>query len=793
MEAFTLTGHAHLPGHAAVYHRLERGVNAGLVHRGAQSRDFLRLRGFLPAEQTVRMQIAARCLAALLAALLVLAPGDGFAFGHRKKHRPVAADSSPLTEQERVLQALNRLTFGPRPGDVAAVEAMGLDKWIDQQLNPSKIDDSALDARLSAYPAMQLSLQQMIEHFPTPAMIRQAERGKLPIPRDPMERAIFEDQIADLRARQAKQAQDARRIGQGSVAQAAAPLPAPMQARSAEPPVPFTAASPAMDSGAPASQQTSEMEPNAMAAEPMQGASPSANTMNEGAMGSAHEAQPANAETADAALIGLPPARRVQALAAMPPAAFRDFLQSLSRPARIALFADLNPIQRETVFALINPQLVVGGEVLVTRLLRDIYSERQLEAVMTDFWLNHFNVYLRKGEFAPWYLAQYQDQAIRPHALGKFEDLLVATAESPAMLFYLDQTESVGPHSFAAERAAMSPNPRAQKLGINENYARELMELHTLGVDGGYTQQDVIQVADAFSGWGIDHPELGAQFVFNPRRHEPGQKIVLGHIIQPNGQQEGLEILHMLAVSPATAHHVSWQIAQRFVSDNPPPALVDAMAAAWMHTGGDIREVLRAMLASPEFWSQSAYRAKIKTPEEYVISAVRATGGDVLHPAALVEAIGQLGMPLFGCLTPNGYAWTSGAWLNSGELLDRMNFSLALADNNAGVVMRWDEQMGFAGEADGTADAKETRLAGFLLDGTISAQTRDAALAELEQQQAAPAADQPRPQRPRPVNFVRPREYGQLLQAAAPIPPPADQDAALLAGLLLGSPEFQRR
>jgi uncharacterized protein (DUF1800 family) len=413
--------------------------------------------------------------------------------------------------------------------------------------------------------------------------------------------------------------------------------------------------------------------------------------------------------------------------------------------------------------------------------------------VMTDFWLNHFNVYLKKGEYAAWYLAQYQDQVIRPRALGKFEDLLVATAESPAMLFYLDQTESVGPHSFAAWRAGTNPNGQPRQLGLNENYAREVMELHTLGVDGGYTQRDVTELAKIFTGWGIDHPDQGGEFVFNERRHEPGTKIVLGYQIPENGEREGLEVLHMLAVSPATAHHVSFQLAQRFVSDNPPPELVNAMAATWVKTGGDIKEVLRTMLASPQFWSQAAYRAKVKTPEEYVISAVRATGGEVVHPAALVEAIGQLGMPLYGCQTPNGYSWNADAWLNSGELLDRMNFSLALADNNAGTLMHWDDHMNIVGQPDVTAQQKETLLETLLLDGPASDQTRNAAMTQVAQQDSTPMDQQQKPQRMKPVNFVRPRDFGQLLQAAAPLPPPGDQDAALLGGLLLGSPEFQRR
>jgi uncharacterized protein (DUF1800 family) len=758
-----------------------------------------------------------RCLAAFLMALLVMPPGDAFAFGHKKKKQTATgASESPLTADQRALHALNRLTFGPRPGDVAAVEAVGLDKWIDEQLNPETIDDSALETRLAAYPAMRLSQRDLVERFPSPAMIRQAEQGKRGIPGNPVEKAIYNDQIAQLRERQQKQAENRQQAigngqqnaaapgamaGQESAGQSAGMMSqsGPMMAQSGDMQGQQGAAS--SNSAAPSnSAANSMMAGQGMAQGGDMGSPPPPDMVPMAAAPSVPSVQEQEnklyADLDATNVVNLPPDQRVRKLVEMQPAEFRDFLQHLSKADRIAVFANLTPEQRETVFALINPQLVVGGEVLVTRLLRDIYSERQLEAVMTDFWLNHFNVYLKKGEFAPWYLAEYQDKVIRPRAMGKFEDLLVATARSPAMLFYLDQSESVGPHSFAAWRAMMAPagpNGRQRPLGLNENYARELMELHTLGVDGGYTQRDVTELAKVFTGWGIDRAEQGGEFVFNPRRHEPGTKVLLGYQFQDRGEQEGLEVLHMLAVSPVTAHHVSLQIAQRFVSDNPPPALVDAMAATWVKTGGDLREVLRTMLASPQFWSQDAYRAKVKTPEEYVISAVRATGGEVVHPAALVEAIGQLGMPLYGCQTPNGYSWSADAWLNSGELLDRMNFSLALADNNAGTAMGWDKLMGIEGQPGVTGDAKEAKLEELLLDGAVSERTRSVVLTQLAQQQGVAVGNPQRPQPPKPVNFVRPRDYGQLLQSVAPLPPPGDQQAALLGGLLLGSPDFQRR
>ena len=735
-----------------------------------------------------------RCLAASMVALLVLPPGEPFAFAKKKKkQQPTAAVESPLSPDQRALHALNRLTFGPRPGDVAAVEAMGLQKWIDAQLNPETIDDSALEARLTDYPAMRLSQHELVERFPSPAMIRQAEQGKRGLPWNTVERAIYEDQIAALRQRQEEKKSAelrAQSTGQGTgyrVQGAGQVTGDRLQGTGG--PMNSTAA----QGSSATTNGNSMVASNDMAPPPPPDMMAMTATAKPPQPSIEDQEKKLYADLDATNVVNLPPDARLKKLIEMKPDEFRDFLQHLSKPDRVALFAQLTPEQRETVFALINPQLVVGGEVLVTRVLRDIYSERQLEAVMTDFWLNHFNVYLKKGEFASWYLADYQNKVIRPHALGKFEDLLSATAHSPAMLFYLDQTESVGPHSLNAWRSEMGmngPEAKARRTGLNENYARELMELHTLGVDGGYTQRDVTEVAKIFTGWGIERPDQGGEFEFNPRRHEPGQKVALGYQFADRGESEGMQVLHLLALSPVTAHHVSLQIAQRFVSDNPPPAVVDAMTATWVKTGGDIREVLRTMLESPEFWSKDAYRAKVKTPEEYVISAVRATGGDVVHPAALVEAIGQLGMPLYGCQTPNGYSWMADAWLNSGGLLDRMNFSLALADNNAGTVMGWDKLMGIEGQAGVTPDTKEGKLENLLMDGVVSERTRNAALAQLAQQGGTQMG---RLQPPKPVNFVRPREFGQLLNSVAPLPPPGDQEAALLGGLLLGSPDFQRR
>jgi uncharacterized protein (DUF1800 family) len=471
-------------------------------------------------------------------------------------------------------------------------------------------------------------------------------------------------------------------------------------------------------------------------------------------------------------------------------------MKSLTPEERAQLTAGMTPQQKETVVALINPTVLVAGELLQTRLLTDIYSQRQLQAVMTDFWLNHFNVFLKKGQFAPWYLVDYQQNVIAPHAMGKFEDLLVATAKSPAMLFYLDNHSSIGPHSLAAQRAQANPAAKNKDPGLNENYARELMELHTLGADGGYTQKDVTEVAKVFTGWTIEEPRKGVGFTFNERRHEPGPKYVLGQTIQENGEQEGLAVLHQLAISPATAHHLSQQLAERFVSDTPPPALVDRMAKTYLHTDGDIRQVLRTLFTSPEFWSREAYRAKVKTPDEFVLSAVRATGGEVQRPAIVLNAMNQLGMPFFGCQTPNGYSWTAGAWVNSGDLLTRINIALALAGHKLGTATDLDALMKIKAPDAATAAEKETRLEAVFLDGQLDPQARETVLQQANQlaaQGALPGSEPPKPGAKQAGALAVRAAFVQVMDLATPIPPPADKQAALVAGLLLGSPDFQKR
>jgi uncharacterized protein (DUF1800 family) len=563
-------------------------------------------------------------------------------------------------------------------------------------------------------------------------------------------------------------------------------------------------------------------------------------------------------------IINLPPDERVRRILEMKPQQLVAFRKSLSQDEQAAMMEGLTPLQKEMLGSLQGAPRVVSAELLQTRLLRDIYSDRQLEAVMTDFWLNHFNVYVRKNQNEPYLLPAYERDVIRPNALGKFEDLLVATAKSPAMLMYLDNWQSIGPDSMAARNsgrfAAMVKNPQAKQAakdrGLNENYARELMELHTLGVQcevsqdhpvsaldpacgRGYTQQDVTQVAKVLTGWTIDRPYCGGGFDFEERRHEPGNKTVMGQVIQGSdyieprglgfggrrfaggggggfgggacgaetfhgnqaGMQEGLRVLHMLATSPATAKFISTKLAVRFVSDTPPPPLVDKMSKAFLASNGDIKSVLRAMFDSPEFWSPEAYRAKVKTPEEFVISAVRASGADVKNAIPLVQALDKLGMPFYGMQTPNGYSWMAETWVNTGDLVNRMNFALGLSsDRIPGVQTDWGRILGQTGSgmqpvsltADSdAAAAKEERLEFALLGQKVSDRTRSTVLQQFQDQDIQLQAEK---------NFsIRTRDLepmAQILNPARPgqqARPPLDREAATMAGLLLGSPEFQRR
>jgi uncharacterized protein (DUF1800 family) len=736
--------------------------------------------------------------------------------------RGPSAGTQQMKGEGRILHALNRLTFGPRPGDVAAVEQVGLTTWFENQLNPSKIDDSALEARLAAFPAMQLPQVQLLAKYPSQQVIRQMEQRNAWLPADPVERAIYGDEMAFYKVQKEKQAEKTATVGAGGAAADPAmvggagsdtPAAAPIERRRA---------------GAESAQAAGgDMAPNYEAmtngTDGLPAMLPKSDLMDPGQAPDQH-VEKLFKDLEAVKILNLPPEERMRKALALAPDDFVAFRQSLSG-AEVAQFSQgLNAQQREIFAAMQNSTRMVGAEEMQVRLLRDIYSDRQLEAVMTDFWLNHFNVYVRKNQNEPYLIPAYERDVIRPNALGKFEDLLVATAKSPAMQMYLDNWQSIGPDSKAAKQgpqfARLAKNPQVKAAlkdrGLNENYGRELMELHTLGVNGGYTQKDVTEVAKVFTGWTIEAPygrgESGMGFQFDERRHEPGPKTVLGQTIKENGMNEGLQVLHMLATSPATAHFISTKLAVRFVSDDPPPALVDRMAESFVKSDGDIKTVLRTMFESPEFWAPAAERSKVKTPEEFVVSAVRASGATVGNSLALVQALDKLGMPLYGMQTPNGYSWMSQPWVSTGQLVSRMNFALVLAgDRLPGIRTDWTRLLGPSApgrtvdmeKADGTIDpevaAKEKKLETILLGQPLSEKTRAAVLSQSNDLTAAIQAGK---------DFQLGGGGGKAgFGAVGPVAgvfgaggagalrnvAPDDRQAAVMAGLMLGSPEFQRR
>ncbi len=414
-----------------------------------------------------------------------------------------------------------------------------------------------------------------------------------------------------------------------------------------------------------------------------------------------------------------------------------------------------------------GPQQVLG-ELTQAHLLRATLSERQLDEVLVDFWFNHFNVFVGKGQVRE-YLPAYERDVIRPHVLGRFRDLLGAVAHSPAMLFYLDNWQSAAPNAGPAippqlqqrlndprlspaqrqliqlriaERMAQRPR---QTRGLNENYGRELMELHTLGVDGGYTQKDVIEVARALTGWTIDRPQQGGGFVFRSEMHDTAEKVILGQRFPAgHGEDEGERVLDILAAHPSTARHIASELAQRFVADEPPSSLVDRAAQTFLTTKGDLRAVVRVIVTSPEFFAPEAYRAKVKTPLEFVVSAARATGAMVVNAQPMAQALrSQLGMPLFGCQPPTGYSNTADAWVNTGALLNRMNFALQLV---SGQMRGLRVQVGAL--APDSSDAARDRLVQAMLGGDVSESTRQVLTrAETPQQMVALALGSPEFQR----------------------------------------------
>jgi uncharacterized protein (DUF1800 family) len=535
---------------------------------------------------------------------MAAAPAPAAASAPSIPAQPVATTPLPTVGGDRrIMHALSRLTYGARPGDVERVRAMGLSVWIDRQLRPATIDDSATERTLTELTTLRMPISEALREFPRPnpklqAMIANGEMSR----QEMLERYPIE-----------------------------------------------------------------------------------------------------------------------------------------KRPARIAT------------------------ELQAAKVVRAVTSERQLEEVMVDFWFNHFNVFAGKGDVR-WYVSSYERDAIRPYALGRFPDLVRATAYHPAMLFYLDNWLSAKPDFIVPG----GPN-RGRRAGLNENYARELMELHTLGVDGGYTQKDVTEVARAFTGWTIDRPQTDGHFIFRPVMHDTGEKIVLGQRIPAGGgRDDGERVIQILTHHPATARFIATKLVRRFVSDTPPPALVTRVAATYTSTGGDIPAMLRTIVESPEFFSEEAYRAKIKKPFEFVASAVRALGGttDAQGGMALARASAEIGEPLYQAQPPTGYADRGEVWVNAGALLARMNFALGLASGRYPHVSVALPAL-VAGADPGSPSAVLDRLLASIVADEPAPATRAVLTAQLGEPQ---------------ITRLSPDDRG-----------PANTDVAKLAALVIGSPEFQRR
>jgi uncharacterized protein (DUF1800 family) len=760
----------------------------------------------------------------------------------RKKDKP--ADSG-ASEQRRAVHALNRLTFGPRPGDVQQVTAMGVDAWIDLQLHPEKIPDRAAEARLAPFRTLHMSAKEIVEEFPDNQMFKQVMDGKKSMPSDPARRAVYQVQIARMQEKKEEKKEAA------ALAPAFNPATAPVSAATPRPVSESASASGGasdtaktaeeLAAAAAASGDASGPAPNnlaiakaantatANAGAPLNHAAANRDPASDAPAGRAPgndmsmappEAKPAPVDDPDArrreerlyadlkvqGMIDLPPGERYKKVMAMSADEQVAFADALRGGQGQEFLAGLDPRQKETLQAMNNPQAVVADELVQAKLLRAIYSDRQLQEVMADFWFNHFNVFANKGADRV-LLTNYEQDVIRPHALGKFEDLLEATAKSPAMLFYLDNWLSVGPNSLQALGIPGRPGPRGPyrypprypgrnpnanekrkaNSGLNENYGRELLELHTLSVNGGYSQRDVTEVAKVFTGWTIDKPFESGSFRFDPRTHEPGPKFVLGHRIKPKGEDEGREVLHRLATSPQTAHFISLKLAQRFVSDDPPAELVDRMAKTFEKKKGDIREVLTTLFHSPEFWADRTYRAKVKTPLEFVASAVRATGADVDDAMPLARQLNNMGMPLYGAQPPTGYSMKAETWVSSSALLNRMNFALALTCGKVRGVKVDAAQLAGGSPPPADATLALSTLEAKLLAADVSKQTHDSIMALIETPAKNTAPERRDPER---LDKDRADKKGLQRKAADVARPP---DASTIAGLLLGSPEFQKR
>jgi len=618
------------------------------------------------------MRLRVHCL--LVTACFVVIP----VAGKSRTAREDAAFTKKLGKNDQISHALDRLTFGQRPGDMDRVRKIGLKKWIDAQLNPERISENpVLLARLENLETLRMSPREIWQKYPQTSSILAVLRGKPPIPSDPLFRMTTERYASYFRLDDTEK-----------------PTGAALK---------------------PIAALQDFISPDQIAI-----------------------------------LRSGKPDQKLAVLAAVPEEQWDPFFAAMDRTLRGQL-QNIAPIAMKRRMMMFNSaQQVVAYDLQTAKMDRAILSHRQLAEQLADFWYNHFNVYLDKGNDR-FLVPAYDREVIRPHILGKFEDLLSATAHSPAMLYYLDNYQSVAPPAESKRRG---------QRGLNENYARELLELHTLGVDGGYTQNDIIGVARCFTGWTIRDAKDGSVFWFNEKAHDRGEKVVLGVTIPAGGgEDDGRKVIEILAHHPSTARFISTELAQRFVADKPPESLVRSMADTYLSSGGDIRAVMKTMLSSKEFWSKGAYRAKLKTPLEMVASAARATNAEVHDSFALANQVAALGEPLFRKTEPTGYLNTSDEWISSGALLTRMNFAMRFAENRVlGVRVKPDDLVDDISAPDVNATAER------LLFTRPTSQTREAIETAIQKQ----------------------KESSTAKRARAITP-------AFIAALILGSPDFQRR
>ncbi len=596
-----------------------------------------------------------------------------------------------LTETQKIIHVLNRLGFGVRPGDIEKVKSIGIEKYIEQQLNPSSINDSTADAKVKNLNILTMSNEELFAKYPNPGAVMTAVAQK---------NGLQRDDLQNIRPNQ--------------------------------------------------NQNTDEMKENQM---------------------SEADKQKYQKEIAEM---------------------YRKY--NLGRPNQIT------------------------QQLISSRLLRATYSERQLQEVMTDFWSNHFNVYANKAA-TRWFLPEYDRDVIRPNALGNFKDLLLATAKSPAMLFYLDNFQSISPNANnnnnRRRNGANQQQKQKQQRGINENYAREIMELHTLGVEGGYTQEDIREVARAFTGWtivdargyrrafaamangktdqrterqmrqaGIPLDTPSGTFYFNERWHDDDKKTVLGQKVDEGGMKDGLKVIEILVNHPSTAKFIARKLAVKFVSDTPSEKLVSRVAEAFTKSKGDIKTTLRALFTSEEFFAAENYRAKIKTPFELLVSSLRTLGADT-NGRQIQSLLGKMGEQLYGYQAPTGYPDTAEDWVNTGALLERMNFSVALSSNQIPGT-RVDLKKF---EAKEKPQILENSLAAILY-GEVNPNTKQMLFKQIEQPliQTKLDSDMDDDDGEMMQGGGQKRQNQTRLNA-----PSGNAEVFKIVGLILGSPDFQRQ